>query len=288
MAPRGETPQSEHRRLIVALRQAREAHQLTQKEVADALDWSASKLIRIEKGTVGISVTDLKALLAHYEITDPDEVDEMVQMARASKRTDWWQKYREVIPLDFYTFLGLEASAVRIRQFQNLVVPGILQSPEYIKALLVGAESTPEQLQRGSEVRLRRQELISEQGPEFFFIIDESVLHRMVGGVAAMREQLLKLREVGDSPRVSLRILPFSVGVYRAMKSAYEILELSEEYGDYALMVEQGYKDQLMQVPSDETGVYVSHFSRLERLACSEEETRHKLDERLKEIEKSG
>lgn len=286
MAPRGETPQSEHRRLIVTLRQAREARQLTQKDVADALEWSTSKLIRIEKGSVGISITDLKALLSHYEINDPDEVDDMVGMARASKKADWWQKYREVIPQDFYTFLRLEASAVRMRQFQSLVVPGILQSPEYIKALIRDAGATPEQLQRGLEVRVKRQELISEEGPELFFILDESVLYRTVGGAAAMREQLLRLREVGEHPRASIRILPFSAGVLRAMKNSYEILELSADLGDYVLLVEHAYKDHLMQVPSDETRQYVGHFSTLERIARSEEETRHMIEQRLKEIEK--
>src|SRR5262245_2049783 len=145
MTRRGETPQSEHRRLMVALRQAREARQLTQKEVADALEWSASKLIRIERGTVGISVTDLKALLLHYEVTDTDEVDRMVEMARASKKAVWWQEYRELLPQDFYTFIGLEASAIRIKQFHGLVVPGLLQSEDYVKSILGVAPDTPEQ-----------------------------------------------------------------------------------------------------------------------------------------------
>lgn len=288
MAPRSETPQGEHRRLMVALRQAREARELTQKEVADALEWSTSKLIRIEKGAVGISVTDLKALLLQYEITDVDEIDRMVEMARASKKAAWWQQYRDMFPSDFFTFLGLEWSAVRIKHFHGLVVPGLLQSPGYVKALLSFGENTPEQERRGTEVRLKRQELISANGPECFFVIDESVLHRTVGDAAVMREQLLKLIEMGEQSRVSIRILPFSAGVHRAMKNYFEILELSDEPDDYALMVDQIYKDQLLQVPNDETRLFVTLFSNLEDMALSVEDTRHRIEARLKEIEKDS
>src|SRR5262245_19447305 len=103
MAPAGDTSQGRHRRLIVALRQAREERNLTQREVADALEWSVSKLIWIEKGAVGISVTDLKALLMQYEITDSDVVEQMTDLARASKKAVWWQQYREVMSQDFFT-----------------------------------------------------------------------------------------------------------------------------------------------------------------------------------------
>jgi hypothetical protein len=210
----------------------------------------------------------------------------MVSMARASKQAAWWQNYREVIPQDFFTFIGLEASAIRISQYQGVLVPGLLQSPEYIKALLRSGGDTPGQQRRGLEVRLRRQELISDDGPEFFFILDESTLRRAVGDSAVMREQLLKLKEVADHPRVSIRIMPFSAGVLRGQKNSFEILRLSEEPDDYALIIDQGYKDLLMQVPSDETRTYVALFSKLEEKALSEDETRYVLDERLKEVEK--
>lgn len=286
MTPRGETPQSEHRRLRVALRDARDALHLTQKEVADALEWSTSKLIRIENGSVGISVTDLKALLLHYRVTDANEVDRMVTMARASKKAAWWQEYRELLSQDFITFLGLEASTVRMKQYQGLLFPGLLQSSSYIKALLALGDNTPEQERRGIEVRLKRQELISEHGPDFYFILDESVLYRRVGDDAAMREQLMKVKEVAEHPRVSIRIMPFVAGVHKGMKSSFEILELSNEPGDYALLLEQPYRDQLFQVVSDETKEFVDIFSELEKIALPAAETPHMIDARLKEMAK--
>lgn len=288
MAYPGETPQSEHRRLIVALRQAREARRLTQKEVADALDWSLSKLIRIERGTVGISVTDLKALLLHYGVTDDDEVERMVSMARASKKTAWWQQYREVFHSEFFTFLGLEASAAVVKQFQGLVMPGLLQSRDYISSLLSTGNNTPEQEQRGLEVRMKRQQVISDHGPEFFFIIDESVLYRTVGGTAVMRQQVTKLRELAEKPRMTIRIMPFSVGMHRAMKNSFQILEFSDDPDDYALLVDNTFRDHLMQVPSDEARTYVELFSDLEGMAMTKADTLRRLDERLKELEQDG
>src|SRR5256885_14277645 len=125
MTPPGETPDVEHRRLRGQLRHARQEANLTQREVAEALEWSTSKLTRIEGGSVGISITDLKALLLHYGITGADQVGRFVEMARSSKRTAWWQSYRPRLRKEFLEFIGLEASAIRVRQYQELLVPGM-------------------------------------------------------------------------------------------------------------------------------------------------------------------
>lgn len=288
MSPRSETPQAEHRRLLVALRQARNARHLTQKEVADTLDWSTSKLIRIEGGSVGISITDLRALLQHYEVTDPDEVDRMVEMARGSKKAMWWYEYRDAMPHEFYTFLGLEASAVKIKQFQCLMVPGLLQSRGYIETLVGFGAKPSERARRGLEVRLKRQELLSEDGPEFSFVLDESVLHRRVSSNAVMREQLLKLRDTADHPRMTIQILPFSAGIHTGMKSSFEILELSDKPDDYALFLGLPHKDQLIQRSSEETKDFGAMFTSLTELALPASETQRLIDQRLKEMEHEG
>lgn len=288
MIQRSDTPQAEHRRLIVALRQARDTRHLTQKEVADALDWSTSKLIRIEGGAVGISITDLKALLGHYEITEPAEIDRMVDMARGSKKAMWWYAYREVMPHDFYTFLGLEASAVKIMQFQCLLVPGLLQSRGYIAKLVGFGDHPSERAIRGLEVRLKRQELISDSGPEFSFVLDESVLHRRIDSSAVMREQLLKLKDATDQPKVTLQILPFSAGFHTGMKGSFEILELSDKPNDYAVLLGQPHKDQMMQLSSEETKDYAAMFRALTELALPASETPRLIDQRLKEMEQEG
>lgn len=284
MTPRVRTPVAEHRKLRQELRHARDTLDLTQKEVAEALDWSTSKLIRIEKGSVGISVTDLKALLLHYRVTDLEKVDQMVAMVRASKQSAWWNKYRDVHAPDFITFLGLEHSAIRIRQFQSMVAPGLLQSPAYIRELVKLGDSDEATIRRATDIRLKRQDLLADGGPELLFLLDESTLYRQVGDANVMREQLTKLRDVARSKRASIRIVPYSAGVHRGLKSSFEIMEMSAEPDDYTLILETPYKDQLFETASEETREFVEIFHGLEEIALAEDESLYRIEERLKEI----
>src|SRR5437763_10422590 len=136
---RAQSPATSQRQVLAAVREAREALDLTQREVAEALDWSVSKLIRIENGTVGLSITDLKALLLHYGITDRDRVEKYVQMAKAGREPAWWDEFRRKVKPDFVKFLGLEASAVLKRQYQLHLVPGLLQLPVYTRSFILKA-----------------------------------------------------------------------------------------------------------------------------------------------------
>ncbi|HEV7977362.1 helix-turn-helix transcriptional regulator [Amycolatopsis sp.] len=280
---RGKTPLSQLRRLRSELRQERDRLQLTQKDVADSLDWSPSKLIRIENGTVGISITDLKALLLNYKITDEGRVEQFVAMARAGKEQAWWHKYRDNYSKQFLTFLGLESSAIRLRQFQNLAVPGILQTRDYARVLVSTGIADEERIENGVAVRLQRQKLLEPGGPDSYFILDESVLRRQVGGPEVMRDQLKRLKELAALDNVTIQVVPFSAGRHRGLVGSFEIFELSDQEDDYALMLEQPYKDVLIEDSSEETREYVVIFRELEKVALSEEETVEFIDQVLAE-----
>lgn len=266
--PVGDNPTSQLRRLRTELRQRRDAVQLTQREVAEALDWSPSKLIRIERGPVGISVTDVRALLQHYRVTDEQQVETLVALARASKKPAWWHQFRDYHSAQFITFLGLEASSVRIQQYQGLVVPGLLQHPDYIRALMTRTDD----VERIVTIRRNRQDLIGD-GPELSFVLDEAVLHRIVGSPAIMRTQLRWLAEQQDQPNVTIQVLPFSAGVHHGMQDSFTLLELSDEQDDYALLLEPASGDRLIEDTSDETREYVHIFQGLKRIALSPEES---------------
>jgi transcriptional regulator with XRE-family HTH domain len=284
--PRARTPLSEQRRLLRALRQARESKGMTQKEVADALEWSTSKLLRIESGQVRLSVTDLKALLLHYSVIDTARVDELVHMLRFSKQSAWWQKYRDLGDSSWLNWLGIESSAIRIRLLQSLVIPGLMQSLGYIEALMAGSPGTPDEHARYTELRRERQKLLEgDNGPEMFYIVDESTLYRMIGGVDVMREQLLHLRELAMRPGLSIQVLPFDSGVHKGMGTSFAIYELSDEPDDYAVQIEGAYKDRLLADPSDETNELLHIFQDLEKVALSAEETPKIIDRRLRELE---
>src|SRR5580704_7099732 len=126
------SPVVQRRRLRTELRRARLDAGLTQEQVATAMDWSLSKLIRIENGTVGISMNDLKAILAHYKITDDRRSAELIALSRGARERSWWNSYRDVAPR-LIQLIEYEAAAFIARNFQPLIVPGLLQTEEYAR-----------------------------------------------------------------------------------------------------------------------------------------------------------
>ncbi len=281
------SPVASQRRVLAEMKEAREALQLTQKEVAEALDWSVSKLIRIEGGTVGLSITDLKALLLHYGITDRDRVEKYVAMAKAGREPGWWDQYKRTNSPEFVKFLGLESAAVVLRQYQLLVVPGLLQIPAYTSSLALTASGKPELADLHVRLRRDRQQRLSDPDLENFFILDESVLHRRITGADVWRQQLQHLRDIALQPNVTLQVLPYKAGWVRGMQSSFELLQLSEQSNDLFLDVEQPDGDQFFD---DVTGAvkaaeFIQLFFGLEEAALSAEETPALIDRMLERLD---
>lgn len=264
-----ETPVTQQRRLRAELKRAREQSGMTQRGVAEALDWSPSKVIRIETGAVIISTSDLMALLPHYGITDRKRIDQLVEVARASRKQAWWDEYRSNYNQQFITFLGYEASTIRMRCFQALLIPGILQTKAYSEAIVRSYTSDPERIARGVQVRANRQRILDQPGgPELFFVLDEAALQRWVGGPDVMREQLLRLEELDQRSNISIQVVPFSVGAHPGMRGAFTIFEFPFEDEDFALLLEHPDGDVLIQNNPEEASNYVETFFDLEAVAA--------------------
>ncbi|GAA1906400.1 helix-turn-helix transcriptional regulator [Streptomyces durmitorensis] len=218
-------PSLNRRRLRIALRKAREATEQSQGQAAQALDWSLSKIMRIEQGTVSLSVTDLRALLQQYGVTDQELGAELEAAARGSKGPSWWAKYNDVIGPQFSQYLGYESAAASFRTYNPIIVPGLLQTDEYAMALL-----TPRldegQARKIVELRTARQEraLEGENPPWTFFVVDEAALHRQVGGPRVQRAQLQRLIDISERPHVSLQVLPFTAGAHYSTLSSFILL----------------------------------------------------------------
>jgi transcriptional regulator with XRE-family HTH domain len=224
-------PVLSRRRLSVALRRSRDEAGMTQEQVAAAMDWSLSKLIRIEGGQVGISTSDLRVLLQLYAIVDTDRTEQLIRWARASRVRPWWAPYRESLPSPmFERFLGLEAAASVIDMFNPSIIPGLLQTRGYITAVLNGFPKTvlpADAVDVRIEIRLQRQEHVLKHSPGLTIVIDENALRRGVGNASVMREQLIHLLEMGTQPNITLLVLPFSAGPYVASGS-FSILSFEE------------------------------------------------------------
>ncbi|MDX2529421.1 helix-turn-helix domain-containing protein [Streptomyces europaeiscabiei] len=223
-------PSLNRRRLRIELRKARESAGLTQRDAAQGLEWSLSKLIRIEAGTVGLGVTDLRALLQQYRVTDASLVVELEEAARGSKGQSWWAQYSDLVSPQFAQYLGYEGAANTIRMYNPIVLPGLLQTEDYATALL--SARTPEaRVRRQVELRTTRQErsLDSDHGPEVDIVLDEASVRRVVGGPAVMRRQLERVKAVAQHPRVSLQLLPFSAGAHYGTTTPFILLGFKDD-----------------------------------------------------------
>lgn len=231
----GESPAVARRRVRLALRAAREAKGFTQGHVADELDWSLSKVNRVEKGDVTVSRTDLLAMLELYGVDDQARIDDLVQAARTSRQRGWWDdpRYREHMTAAMLQLFQFEGEATAIRYFHPTLIAGILQTREYASFVLNfwRHDLSEVDLETRLEARLRRRDHVIDRPypPEYFLIFDESVLHREVGGAGIMAGQLRELVALSQAGKVVIRIVPFTEAAPIAMLGPFTILDIGDE-----------------------------------------------------------
>ena len=258
------------RQLLAELRRLRPAHVHTQRQVAEALDWSPSKVTRIESGAVSLSVTDLRALLAYYDVTDPALVEQLVDLARRSRRArSPFAAYADVFSPVALRFFDFEHSASWIGEVELLVVPGLLQTEEYARALLGVYGLGGERTERFVTSRRVRQEVLDRgDPPELSFVLDESVLLRVIGGRAVMRAQLQRLLDLAEAPHVAIRVLPLALGEHVGLRGPFVLLKFAGTNDPDVVYIEQRRGDALFQ---EEMEVITNHqrlFTELEKRAA--------------------
>jgi transcriptional regulator with XRE-family HTH domain len=279
-----EDPAVQRHRLRVELRKARLDAGKTQRDVAEAMDWSVSKLIRIENGDVRISKNDLRALLEHYGITERGRIDSLLQAARVARELSW-SDYRGVHPPAFLDYLGFESSALIIRNYEPFFVSGLLQTEEYAWAIQIEVfGDSPQIAERRWRVRQQRQRLHDrELPPQMFFILDEAVIRRPVGGPSVMRRQLQRLRDWSTKPHTSLQVFPFEYGAYVGMGTPFFLLEFQDPREENVLFLEHSTAGTNPENP-EETGLYLTRFLELEKVALSLADTQRLLDQLISEM----
>jgi transcriptional regulator with XRE-family HTH domain len=276
------TPTIRLRRLGTALRDHREAAGLTLDDAARTLMRSPSSLSRIEKGLHHVPARDLEYILGKYGVTDPGPVERMHDWRRNGRKKGWWQRYATDLSPETMDFIGLEADAVSIEFFELILIPGLLQTEAYARAL-IGAgpfAHDPDRVNRLVDVRMRRQGLLTRPDPpELWAIVDEAALHRQVGGTAVMRGQLRRLIEASELPYVTLQVLPFASGAYRGMTGAFKILNIAPP-GDLRVVTVDSLTEISYRETDEEIHTYTAAFDRLRAAALSESDSRE-LIERL-------
>lgn len=245
----------------------RKESKLTQEQVAKALDWSPSKLIRVEGGRSSITKVDLDALLTQYGVTSESSRDRLQALNRGARERPWWAVFRDDIPPAYLDYVGYEAGAAYIRSFQSGYIPGLLQTSEYAEVLTAHSVDA---VRAGMVVklRMRRQaELVRRSNPpRQYYVVDEAVIRRHVGikqDPAIMPNQLRHIADVAAATDlVTIRVIPFSVGAHVGLTGPFTLLEFEGGLSDL-LYLEGGRRSTLISGGDPRIGEYADDFETL-------------------------
>jgi transcriptional regulator with XRE-family HTH domain len=212
------------------LRKLRERHGITAEQAAETIRGSHSKISRMEHGRVGFKERDVGDLLTLYGVTDNEERAALLHLAREANTPGWWHAYSDILPTWLEAYVGLEAAASILRTYEVQLVPGLLQTEDYARALIrQGSAVTEEDITRRGELRVSRQEILRRpDAPQLWAVVDEGALRRPIGSAEIVRKQLRYLIEITDHPSVTLQVLPFQVGAHAAMGGPFTILRFAE------------------------------------------------------------
>jgi transcriptional regulator with XRE-family HTH domain len=264
------SPTVRRRELGALLRALRTEKKLTVEQVAASLLCSASKVSRMETCHGAATPIDVRDLCELYGVTDQAERERMLRLAREGRQQGWWQSY----DLDFDTYVGLEAAAIGLKYYQSTIVPGLLQTADYARAMLDVSipKLTPERINALLEVKMTRQTILSREQPlRLWAVLDEAALHRVVGGPAVMAAQLRHIVEVTSNPNVTTQVITYEAGAHPAMDSTFNILEFADSVPDMVYV--EGLVGWIYLDRPAEIDKYRQVFDNLYHLALSSKES---------------
>lgn len=224
------------------LRRLREAQGVTREEAGWEIRASESKISRMELGKVSFKERDIADLLTLYEVNDPEERQRLLALAQEANTPGWWHRFGDVLPSWFHSYLGLEAAASLIRTYELQFVPGLLQTSDYARAvvMLAHGRARPEEIERRVSLRMARQAILTRETPaQLWAVVDEAALRRPIGGTKVMQAQIEALIEMTQLPSVRLQVIPFEAGGHAAAGGSFSILRFPEADLPDVVYVEQ-------------------------------------------------
>jgi transcriptional regulator with XRE-family HTH domain len=259
------SPTLRRRELAARLRELRLVAGMTADEVAEKMLVSPAKISRIETGVRGVSLRDVRDLCEIYGV-DPVDASRLATLVRESKQPSWWQSY----DLPYATFVGLEAAATSILDYESGLVPALLQTEDYARAAVEGIlyDAGDELVDQRVTARLTRQEVLYQPTPPHLWaVLDESALRRVVGGPDIMRVQLEVLIDRAALPNVTLQVISFETGAHPGMDSTFTLLELPGGVSDIVYI--EGLVGNLYQESPTDLTRYRRAFDQLRAIALS-------------------
>jgi transcriptional regulator with XRE-family HTH domain len=276
------------RRILLGsqLRRLREAKGITREDAGYTIRASESKISRMELGRVSFKERDVTDLLSLYGVDDETERAALVTLVREANQAGWWHSFSDAMPNWFQTYVGLEEAAALIRTYQVQFIPGLLQTEDYARAivLLNRPHMETSELERRINVRMRRQKLVADgDGPRLWAVVDEAALRRPVGGPAVMKAQIQRLIDAADMPNVVVQVMPFRFGGHAAESGAFTILRFPEQDLPDVVYLEQ-LTSALYLDKRDDVDQYVQVMERLSVDSLTPESSVELLSSLLKEI----
>ncbi|MFD3699845.1 helix-turn-helix domain-containing protein [Streptomyces sp. NPDC058646] len=275
-------PTVSRRRLGSELRRLRQIRGMTAQQVAERLLISQPKLSLLENGRRLIKPRDVRDLCLLYAVQDQQLVDELMRLARESGRQGWWNAYGDI---PYGAYIGLEAEAAAVRTYEPLVVPGLLQTPAYARAVIAGTipHATADEAAWRLRVRLRRQDRLGTPGRplRLWAVLDESALRRVVGSREVMREQLEHLTHLGAQPHITVQVLPHESGAHPGVTGQFSLLEFADATDVSVVYLERFTSDLYLEKRSD-VRVYSDMYAYVQAQALRPDSTREFIAEAVK------
>jgi transcriptional regulator with XRE-family HTH domain len=277
----GRSPKVRRRRLGIELRQLRENAELTIEQVAVRLEVSDSKISRIENGQVSATPRDVRDMAALYGVAG-QRMENLMQLARETREKPWWIGYSDLQPES----AAYEAEASSILMFAQTIIPGLFQTPDYARAVLskILYDLPPEQIERRVEFRMKRQARLAESTPpQLWAILDEAILHRMVGGPMTMHHQFKSLVKTATLPNVTLQLLPFVGGAHAGLDGPFMVIRFPEPTDRDMIYFEHTGSEHYLDDPKV-ISQYLSLFDHIRAAALEPDESLYRLSSRADEL----
>ena len=265
------------------LRKLREARGITREDAGEHIRGSHAKISRLELGRTGFKERDVRDLLTLYGVIDPDERSAFLELVVQANQPGWWHRYNDLLPQWFENYLGLEHVAQSIRTYEGQLVPGLLQTEQYARAVVTQGNESIEATRR-VELRRKRQEVLTRaNGASLWAVIDEAVLHRPIGGNAVLREQLEYMIEMSKLSNITIQVLPYSAGVHASVGNSFTMLRFSEAELPDIVYLEQ-LTSSLYLDKQQELELYRQVMDRLSVQAENPDESLKMLQRRVAEL----
>ncbi|MGB6163143.1 MAG: helix-turn-helix transcriptional regulator [Pseudonocardiaceae bacterium] len=278
--------------LAVALKAHREQAELTQDQAIERLTsaggrWSRSKLSRVENREHHLKPREVEQLLDAYGVTDTDTRDALIQLAAPSPEPGWWLSFGGELPEDWLPALGLESGLIGLRDFQNQLINGLLQTADYTRALAMSINPGvlgPAEVERRVALRMARQQVLAKDPPpQLHFILDETILHRLIGDRIVMHDQMRKLLQASEKPNITVQVLPRDVGGSPGLEGPFSLLTLPAPIPDIGYT--EGPAGTLYIENRDRVRYWVLRFGILTQRALSCQESAELIAEAMHSFE---